>query len=111
LIVGSPPWQPAVLALAPLITGCTSDASGASGNPTRGSAGGTIGWAKPVDISNRGPQATANASPWEFFSQAYNSLVTLDNSGHVVPSLATASTQKSPTSYAFTLRPPGAPRV
>ena len=46
-----------------------------------------------------------------FFSLVYNSLVTLDNSGHAVPSLATAWTQKSPTTYVFTLRPPGAPRV
>ena len=110
-MVGSSPWQPAVLAPAVLITRCTSDVSGASGNPTRGSAGGTIAWAKPVDTSNRDPQVTANASHWAFVSLVYNSLVMLDNSGHLVPSLATAWTQKSPTSYVFTLRPPGAPRV
>jgi ABC-type transport system substrate-binding protein len=81
------------------------------GQHRRGSACGPIVWAKPVDISNLDPQVTANASDWEFFSLVYDSPVTLDNSGHVVPSLATAWTRKSPTTYVFTLRPPGAPRV
>ena len=80
-------------------------------NPPACGAGGPIVWAKPVDTSNLDPRVTANTSDWEFFSLAYNSLMTLDNSGHVVPSLATAWTQKSPTTYVFTLRPPGAPRV
>jgi len=109
LIVGSSPRQPAVLALAALITGCTSGASGASGNPARGSAGGTIVWARPVGISSLDPQVTANASDWEFFSLAYNSLVTLDNSGRVVHRWLPPGLRNHPRRMS-SLRP-GAPRV
>lgn len=96
-------FSPAVMA-AVLVTACVAcGADGADGAPGK-TGDGELVWGKSVEVDVLDP-ATSNSAPtWELLSLTYESLVGVDESMSVVPELATAWEQTSPTTYEFELR-------